>query len=116
MSRTFTTRSLKFGRTVQLEVGYCLGDGPVSVYSSSCVMKLGPTGFLTSEMIAWACGAVTTFGCVSGVVHGNTLAGASGMVSLGCIVAVVVGCGDMMASPKITVSCDRTFSLMMDNF
>ena len=82
MSRAFNTRSLKFGGTVQLEVGYSLGDGPVSVYSSSCVMKLGPMGFFTSEMMDWARGALTTFGCVAGVVHGNTLAGASGMVSL----------------------------------
>ena len=77
-------------------VGYCLGGGPLSVSSSSCVVKVGLVGLLLWGIMAGSFVEVLTFGFVAGVVHGTTLIYAAGRGSLGCI----VGCVSMMASQK----------------
>ena len=100
LSRAFATRNLKLGGPVRLRVRYCLGGGKVSVSSSSCVMKVIPVVFVSGGMMDGSLCVVPTLICVSGMVHGTTLVGASGRGSIGCIVGVTVGCGGVMAPQK----------------
>ena len=60
--------------------------------------------------------AVPTLRGGSRVLHGTTLVIVDGRVSLRCIVGVTVGCGGMISSQKITVSCDWDSSFMLDSF
>ena len=81
---------------VPLRVGYHLGGGPVSVYSSSCIIKAGPVFLLLGGLMDGPRVAVFTLGGVTGIFHGTTLVGASGRGSLGCIVGFI----GIMASQK----------------
>ena len=98
LSLPFTSRDLKFGGTVRLRVGYCLGGGQLSVSSYSCVMKEGPMVLLSGGMMDGPHGAVPIIIGGAWVVHGTTLSGADGRGSLGWIVGVIVSCDGVMAS------------------
>ena len=58
-----------------MRVGYRLGDDPVSIYSSSCVIKVGPVCLLLGGTMDVPRGTVSTLRGGSGVVHGINVIG-----------------------------------------
>ena len=116
LRREFTAMDLEFDWTVRLRDRYFIGGGQIYVSSYSYAIKAGTMGLLYSGMMDVTCGTVTTLRGGSKVVHETTLVGAVGRGSLGYIVGVTVGCGGVMASRKITVSCEMASSLRLDNF
>ena len=79
-------------------------------------MKVRTVDLLSSEMMDGPGGSVSTLVVGVRLVHGTTLAIASGRVSLGWIVGVTVGCSGVMASGKIAVSCDRDSIFLLEIF
>ena len=73
-------------------------------------------GLLSGDIMDGSSGAVSILGGCPRVVHVTTLAGEAGRGSSGCVFGVVVGCGVIMAYQTFSVICDRSSSLMLDNF
>ena len=94
LSRAFNARALSIFCMFQLQVRYRLGGVLVS---------------FSSGIISRPSGTVTTLRSGTGVVHGTTLVGAAGR---GCSVWIV-GCVGLMASRKIAVVCDRSYSFLL---